>query len=237
MKILIADDEDNMQTLVSHLLSERGYECLVASDGAEAIKVAREERPDLIVLDIMMPKVNGFDACSGMREMGIDAPIIFLTAKGDIVDKSVGFGVGADDYLVKPFIPQELLLRVEALLRRSMMVNSGQRSRPSRLDFPDISIDAKARKVIVKGEVVDLTPKEFHLLYMLACNEGSVFTRSQIIEDVWGNEYGDNTQSLTVLVRRIRMKIEEDPSSPKHLITVWHVGYSFCGNPADEKRV
>ena len=233
MKVMLADDEENIRTLISHLLVEEGYECCMAEDGSEALALAQEQHPDLIILDIMMPKVNGFDCCTALREMGVEAPIIFLTAKGDIVDKSVGFKAGADDYLVKPFIPQELLLRIEALLRRSKAASQDQGTQkgnmPERLEFPGLDIDAKTRKVHVRGQAVDLTPKEFHLLYMLACNAGRVFTRSQIIEDVWGDEYSENTQSVTVLVRRIRTKIEQDPSNPRYLQTVWHVGYCFRG--------
>ena len=231
MKVMLADDEENIRTLISHLLVEEGYECCMAEDGSEVLALAQEQHPDLIILDIMMPKVNGFDCCTALREMGVEAPIIFLTAKGDIVDKSVGFKAGADDYLVKPFIPQELLLRIEALLRRSKAASQDQGTQkgnmPERLEFPGLAIDAKTRKVHVRGQAVDLTPKEFHLLYMLACNAGRVFTRSQIIEDVWGDEYSENTQSVTVLVRRIRTKIEQDPSNPRYLQTVWHVGYCF----------
>ena len=126
MKVMLADDEENIRTLISHLLVEEGYECCMAEDGSEALALAQEQHPDLIILDIMMPKVNGFDCCTALREMGVEAPIIFLTAKGDIVDKSVGFKAGADDYLVKPFIPQELLLRIEALLRRSKAASQDQ---------------------------------------------------------------------------------------------------------------
>ena len=162
----------------------------MAEDGSEALALAQEQHPDLIILDIMMPKVNGFDCCTALREMGVEAPIIFLTAKGDIVTRASASKAGADDYLVKPFIPQELLLRIEALLRRSKAASQDQGTQkgnmPERLEFPGLAIDAKTRKVHVRGQAVDLTPKEFHLLYMLACNAGRVFTRSQIIEDVWG---------------------------------------------------
>lgn len=235
MKIMLADDEQNIQELIKHLLIEEGYDYCIASDGAEALDMVQSEQPDLLILDIMMPKVNGYDVCTKLREQGVGIPIIFLTAKGDIVDKSVGFKAGADDYLVKPFMPQELLLRIEALLRRSMRSSqaTGKGSIPEKLEFPELTIDAKTRKVIVRGKHVDLTPKEFHVLYMLACNEGRVFTRNQIIEDVWGGDYVESSSSITVLIRRIRTKIEEDPSNPQHLQTVWHVGYCFHGSPGN----
>lgn len=226
MKVMLADDEQGIHTLVEHIVRKDGYEFCCAFDGEQALDVFEKEHPDLVVLDIMMPNLNGFEVCARLREQSINVPIIFLTAKGDIVDKSVGFNAGADDYLVKPFTPQELSLRIAALMRRY----TPERKKGYTADYikyEDIEIDVKRRRVTVRGNVVELTPKEFHVLFMLASNPGVVFTRDQLIHDVWGPEYVGETSSITVFIRRIREKIEKDPSNPKYLQTVWHVGYRF----------
>jgi two-component system response regulator VicR len=226
MKIMLADDDAGMQTLVGHIVRETGHEFLCAGDGEEAIELYEREKPDLLILDVMMPRLNGFEVTSRLREKRAAVPIILLTAKGDIVDKSIGFSAGADDYLVKPFIPQELQLRIEALLRR------GRKGRnhgylPDVLTFDGLEIEAKKRRVTAQGRQAELTPKEFHLLYMLACNPGEVFTRDQLIEDIWGPEYAGETTGITVLIHRLREKIEPDPHEPRYVQTVWHVGYRF----------
>lgn len=226
MLIMLADDDEGMQTLVGHIVREEGYDFVCASDGLEALELYEHERPDLLLLDVMMPKMNGFEVTSLLRERNAATPILLLTAKGDIVDKNIGFKSGADDYLVKPFIPQELQLRIEALLRRSQKGRKSGYS-PDVLTFDDLAIDARKRKVMVRGKPVELTPKEFHLLYLLACNPGVVFTRENLIEDVWGPEYVGERASITVLVHRLREKIEQDPHEPQYVQTVWHVGYRF----------
>ena len=226
MKILLADDDEGMRTLVEHIITEAGHEPVSAVDGLEALRLFEEERPDLLILDVMMPGLNGFEVCEQLRARKTSVPIILLTAKGDIVDKSIGFKAGADDYLVKPFVPQELQLRIEALLRRGKKgLTNGYIA--DRLRFDDLEIDIKRRKVEVRGQTVELTPREFHLLHMLAGNPGIVFTRDQIIEDIWGKEYVGEITAITVLVHRIREKIELDPANPRYIQTVWHVGYRF----------
>ncbi|MDR0350879.1 MAG: response regulator transcription factor [Coriobacteriales bacterium] len=226
MRIMLADDDAGIQALVAHIVREAGHELISAMDGEEALTVFERERPDLLILDVMMPKLNGFEVVTRLREKKAATPIILLTAKGDIVDKSIGFNAGADDYLVKPFIPQELQLRIEALLRR------GQKGRsrgylPDVLTFDGLEIEAKKRRVIAQDRLVELTPKEFHLLYMLACNPGEVFTRDQLIEDIWGPDYVGEVTGITVLIHRLREKIEPDPHEPRYIQTVWHVGYRF----------
>ncbi len=226
MKILLADDEEGMRTLVEHIVLDAGHEFVCAMDGIQALQLYEEERPDLVILDVMMPGLNGFEVCEQLRARKASVPIILLTAKGDIVDKSIGFKAGADDYLVKPFIAQELQLRIEALLRRgSKGLTTGYIA--DRLQYDDLEIDIKRRKVEVRGQTVDLTPREFHLLHMLASNPGVVFTRDQIIEDIWGAEYTGEITGITVLAHRVREKIELDPSNPRYIQTVWHVGYRF----------
>ncbi|MDR0515407.1 MAG: response regulator transcription factor [Coriobacteriaceae bacterium] len=226
MKILLADDDEGMQTLVEHIVLDAGHEFMGAKDGEEALALCESKKPDLLILDVMMPGMNGFKVCERLRAKKASLPIILLSAKGDIVDKSIGFEAGADDYLVKPFIPQELQLRIEALLRR------GQKSRfgnfiADRLCYDGLEVDIKRRKVEVRGREVELTPKEFHVLHMLASNPGVVFTRDQLIEEIWGSRYTGELTGITVLVSRIREKIEQDPTNPHYIQTVWHVGYRF----------
>ncbi|MEF9875922.1 MAG: response regulator transcription factor [Gordonibacter sp.] len=226
MKIMLADDDEGIRVLVSHIIKDAGYDFCVAVDGLEAIEQYKAERPDVLILDVMMPGLNGFDVCKRLRDEKVTVPIIVLTAKGDIVDKSVGFKAGADDYLVKPFVSEELLLRIEALLRRSgKVMTEGYIS--DRLQFDGMEIDVKRRRVEVAGVVANLTPKEFHLLHLLASNPGIVFTKDQLIEDIWGAHYEGEMAGITVLVHRLREKIEADPSNPRYVHTVWHVGYRF----------
>jgi two-component system response regulator VicR len=226
MRIMLADDDAGMQTLVSHIVREMGHAFLCVGDGEEALGVYEQEKPDLLILDVMMPRLNGFEVTTRLRDKRATVPIILLTAKGDIVDKSIGFKAGADDYLVKPFIAEELQLRIEALLRR------GRKGRtrgylPDVLTFEGLEIEAKKRRVVAQGRIVELTPKEFHLLYMLACNPGEVFTRDQLIEDIWGPDYVGEATGITVLIHRLREKVEPDPHESRYVQTVWHVGYRF----------
>lgn len=225
MKILLADDELSMQTLIQSIVEDVGYAFAYVTDGVELLEKYEEEQPDLILLDVMMPRLDGFSACRELRERGCLVPIIFLSAKGDIVDKSIGFKAGGDDYLVKPFNPEELVLRIEALFRREKRLESQQP-----VDFVrqgDIELDVKRHKVFVRGKQVELTGKEFHILLLMASHPGEVFTREQLIEEVWGKEYIEDSSGIAVFIRRIREKIEEDPSHPKYVQTVWRVGYRF----------
>jgi two-component system response regulator VicR len=225
MKILLADDELSMRTLIQQIVEDAGYDFISVSDGTELMSVLETERPDLLLLDVMMPRMDGFTACRELRGNGFTVPIIFISAKGDIVDKSVGFNAGGDDYIVKPFIPEELLLRVDALLRRQ---RRGPDFMPSDiLHQGDLELDTKRHKAFIKGRQVELTVKEFHILLLLASQPGIVFTREQIIEAVWGKEYIEESSSISVFIRRIRTKIEEDPSNPRYIQTVWRVGYRF----------
>jgi two-component system response regulator VicR len=226
MKILLADDDEGMRTLVEHIVLDAGHEFFCAVDGNQAIKLYESKHPDLVILDVMMPGLNGFEVTEQLRLRKSSVPIILLTAKGDIVDKSTGFKAGADDYLVKPFIPQELQLRIEALLKR------GQKGRVNgyiadKIHFEGLEIDTRRRRVEVRGRQVELTPKEFHILHMLASNPGVVFTREQLVEDIWGPDYVGEITNITVLIHRLREKIEKDPSNPFYVQTVWHVGYRF----------
>lgn len=226
MKIMLVDDEQSMRVLVERIVRGEGFGFCAACDGYEALEMFEKENPDLLILDVMMPGLNGYAVCTRLRERGANIPILFLTAKGDIVDKSIGFQAGCDDYLVKPFLTEELVLRINALLQRNRRSSAHCRV-SDEVVYGDIVIDTRRHRVTVRGEVVDLTPKEFQILAILASNMHEVFTREQLIEEVWGNEYQGDPSGITVFIRKIREKIEEDPSDPRYVQTVWRVGYRF----------
>ena len=226
MKIMLADDEESIRIVVEYIVTEDGYDFCYAADGAEALAVFEAENPDLVILDVMMPKLNGFDVCAQLRKKGSNVPIIILSAKGDIVDKSVGFKAGADDYLVKPFSSLELSLRIEALLRRRDHQASETEERES-IKLGDLEIFFKRYEARLKGKRVELTPKEFKILAYMASHPGKVYTRKQLLTYVWGEDYVGELTGIAVFICKIREKIEEDPAKPKYLQTVWGVGYKF----------
>ena len=227
MKILIADDERDLCDAVRKMVERRGHTCFAVLDGAEVVRAYERERPDLVVLDVMMPGVNGFDLCRDIRQLDPKVPIIMLSAKSDIVDKSIGFAAGCDDYVAKPFNGQELLMRIEVGLRRAKINESGEPKRRNRatVRVGDMEIRLKKNEVLVHGEYVNLTPKEFQIIAFLANHLGEVFTAQSIIENVWGQAYMPESASIAVFVRKIRSKIEDDPSKPRYLQTVWREGY------------
>lgn len=229
MKVLLADDDESMRTLVGFVVRSMGHEVIVACDGEEAWALIASERPDLAILDVMMPKIDGYDLTARLRVAGNEVLVLLLTAKGDIVDKSSGFRAGADDYLVKPFIPEELQLRIEALLRRARSAPPSTRSDEALevLEVDGLMIDRRRRRVTLDGRLIELTPKEFHLLHLLAANRGVVFTREQLTTDIWGEGYYGEASAVAVLVHRLREKLEADPRNPHFIQTVWHVGYRF----------
>ena len=230
MKIMLADDDDSIRLVVEHLLTGKGYDFCYAKDGEETLKVFEEESPDLLILDVMMPHINGFAVCERLRGAGHKTPIIMLSAKGDIVDKSVGFNAGADDYLVKPFEPEELALRVAVQLRRQEQEISPKKylDKPGSLKVGDLEIFFNRYEVKVKGRLVDLTSKEFEILAFMASHPGQVFTREKLLEYIWGEDSLCGLNSVTVFIRKIREKIEDDPAKPQYILTVWRVGYKFC---------
>lgn len=229
MKIMLADDEESIRVLVEHIVTEDGYDFCYAADGYEALTVFEEEQPDLLILDVMMPKLNGFDVCTKLREQGVTTPIIILSAKGDIVDKSVGFRAGANDYLVKPFSSMELSLRIEALLRwKNPKTNYVVGLEPKdTYKIGDLEICFKRFEVRKRGKIVDLTPKEYKIVSYMASHPGEVFSRERLIDHVWGENYVGESTSIAVFIRKIREKIEDEPSKPKYLQTVWGMGYKF----------
>ena len=230
MKIMAVDDEENILLMIRHIVQKEGYEFCAAKDGETALEMVKQEKPNLIILDVMMPGMNGFQVCEQLRRCGDNTPIIFLSAKGDIVDKSIGFNAGGDDYLVKPFNPSELSLRMGALLRRAGWKEQETNSYLERKDsvvFGDLEIFFNRYEVKLRGNNVGLTTKEFEILALLASHPGQVFSRQQILEHIWGDDSGADSNSITVFMRKIREKIEDDPATPKYLLTVWRIGYKF----------
>jgi DNA-binding response OmpR family regulator len=222
--ILVVDDEPSISEVVGIYLRRAGYQVVTARNGQQALEMLDKQPPDLVVLDLMLPEVDGWEITRRLRAEG-DTPIIMLTARREEADRIAGLEMGADDYVVKPFSPQELVSRIKAVLRRSRGAGSISGERP--LEFGDLRIDPKTRLVEVNGEERILTAKEFDLLWVLARHPRQVFNRDQLLDLVWGlTEYVDPS-TVTVHVRRLREKIEPDPSNPRHIQTVWGVGYKF----------
>ena len=222
--ILVVDDEPSIREVVSLYLQRAGYEVVVAADGQAALEALEAHPPDLVVLDLMLPKVDGIEITRQLRAGG-DTPIIMLTARRDETDRILGLEMGADDYVVKPFSPRELVSRVKAVLRRTM--GAAKEAEERALTFDDVRIDPGARLVEVRGKERPLTAKEFDLLWVLAQHPRQVFNRDQLLDLVWGlTEYIDPS-TVTVHVHRLREKIERDPANPSHIQTVWGVGYKF----------
>lgn len=225
MKILLADDEQRIHSIVSRIADDEGYELVSAFDGAQVLAAFEQEAPDLVILDVMMPRMDGFQVCRKLRERGAIVPVIFLSAKGDIVDKGVGFDAGGDDYMVKPFSPEELAMRIAAHLRRQKRTLDV--AREDVVELGDLCVDVRKRKVFKRGVAVDMSPKEFDILALLAVNEGDILTREQLTVQIWGEEYAGETLGVAVYIRRIREKIEDNPSKPRYVQTVWREGYRF----------
>ncbi len=223
-RILIADDDPTILRFLKTNLEVRGYETLTAVDGAEVLNIAEREPLDLVILDIMMPEIDGFEVCRLLREWS-QVPIIVLSARSDLSDKVKCFNLGADDYITKPFGVSELIARVRAVLRRTQAVSTI----PSRASFTtgDLNFNFVERRIIVSGNEVKLTPIEYSLLQELVLSAGKVLTHAHILNRVWGNEYGEEREYLRVFVQRLRSKLEPDPSHPKYIITVPGVGYQF----------
>lgn len=223
MKILLADDELSMQSLVRRIVKDGGYEFCSVDNGLDVFERVKEEAPDLILLDVMMPGMDGFHVCGTLREQGVIVPIIIISAKGDIVDKAVGFTSGADDYLVKPFSPEELLMRISAHLRQQTRLGA----QPLVQREGELELDKNRYQVMLRGEEVPFTTKEFQILALLMQNKGQIVTREQLIKEVWGEEFVGETSSVAVFIRKIREKIEDDPSHPRLVKTVRNAGYIF----------
>lgn len=224
MKLLVVDDEQTMVRSLSTLLGEEGYEVVVAMDGPKALEAARTERPDLVVLDVMLPGLDGMEVCRQIRTWSA-VPIIMLTAKTEETDKVVGLEVGADDYVTKPFSPRELVARIKANLRRAQM--QAQQAQEERLQVGDVLMDIGSRQVTVRGKPVELAPKAFELLRVLMSHPGRVLGRDLLLNQVWGEDFFGDTRTLDVHIRWLREKIERNPSKPEFIQTSHGVGYRF----------
>lgn len=226
-KVLLIDDEKSVHIALKELLTSNGYDFCGAYNGWDGFNVMKEEHPDLVLLDVMLPDINGFELCNEIRESGRRVPVIFVSAKGDIVDKSIGYRAGADDYVTKPFNPTELLLRIAAVIRRhkDVLVIVKNQQREDVLTVGDLEVRFAEHDAFVRGKPAHLTSKEFDILAALASNPGTVFSREQIYESVWGEEIYKAQNSITVFVRKIREKIEDNPSEPRYLLTVQRIGY------------
>ncbi|MEK7323650.1 MAG: response regulator transcription factor [Chloroflexota bacterium] len=222
--VLVVEDEPSISEVVSLYLKRAGYQVMIANDGLAAKAMLERGLPDLVVLDLMLPKLGGLELARWLRAQG-DIPIIMLTARREETDRIAGLEMGADDYVVKPFSPQELVSRVRAVLRRARPPAVGAQEQA--LAFDNIRIDPQTRLVEMDGEEKMLTAKEFELLWVLARHPRQVFSRDQLLERVWGLAEYIDPSTVTVHMRRLREKIEPDPSSPKHILTVWGVGYKF----------
>ena len=225
-KILVVDDEKEIRDLVGIYLRNEGYNVMLASTGVEALKLIQEQEVDLIVLDVMMPQVNGIDACMEIRRTS-NVPIIMLSAKTEDIDKIMGLSVGADDYLAKPFNPLELIARVKAQLRRFTKLNAFSKEREDVLEEDELTMDLTAGKVYKNGVEIPLTPTEYGILKLLWVNKGITFKTETIYERVWGQPYFENNNTVMVHIRKLREKIEENPRDPMYVFTVWGVGYKF----------
>ncbi|MBE0430920.1 MAG: response regulator transcription factor [Dehalococcoidia bacterium] len=227
-KILIVDDDRNLLDAIRYNLTKEGYSVITASDGAQALEIARREKPELLILDLMLPKLSGLEVCRILRKE-MTVPILMLTAKTDEVDKVVGLEMGADDYMTKPFSMRELLARVRAGLRRADMTRPGAADERESIKIGDLDIDIARHRVSYRGSPLTLTAKEYDLLIFLARNRGFVFSREQLLNKVWGYDYAGDTRTVDVHVRWLRQKIEADPAHPQNLITVRGAGYRLEG--------
>ena len=224
MKILVVDDEALLVKGIRFNLQSEGYDVITGSDGLEAIQLVREEHPDLVILDVMMPNMDGMTACGKIREFS-DVPVILLTAKTDDMDKLMGFDHGADDYITKPFNILELKARIRALLRRAG--SSEKKASENTLAAGNISLDLDARNAYRAGNLVDLTAKEFDVIEFLMRNPNRVYSREALLDTIWAYEYRSDIRTVAVHIRRLREKLEENPAEPKHILTKWGVGYYF----------
>ncbi|MEI3162064.1 MAG: response regulator [Lachnospirales bacterium] len=224
-KVLVVDDEASIVNIIAYNLKKEGYEVITAENGEDGLELALRENPDLVLLDIMMPKMDGYEVCRKLREKS-NVPIIMLTARADEVDKVIGLEMGADDYVTKPFGNRELMARVKAHLRRST-VKDIPAENGNVQTFGDLSIDFDRYEVKKRGEVINLTMREFELLTFLATQKTQIFNRETLLEKVWGYEYFGDVRAVDVTIRRLREKIEDDPSKPRFIITKRGIGYYF----------
>jgi DNA-binding response OmpR family regulator len=224
-KILVVEDEPNMVVGLRDNFEFEGYEVITARDGVEGLQLALEESPDLVVLDVMMPRMSGLEVCKQLRAKRASLPIIMLTARGQEVDKVVGLELGADDYVTKPFSIRELLARVKAVLRRTAVIPKDQEQH----SFGDVEVDLRRCRVLKSGKALDVSSKEFELLKYFICHSGETLSRHRLLEDVWGYDHFPTTRTVDTHLVRLRQKLEPNPEEPQYFLTVHGTGYRFVG--------
>ena len=226
-KIAVIEDDRTLADLLKYNLSREGFSVTIAGNGNSGLELIRRDKPDAIIMDVMLPGMDGFELTRMLRKEST-VPVLLLTARTDEIDKVLGLELGADDYLTKPFSMRELLARVKVMLRRGEMARQGAvAGEGSTIKLGDIALDPVRHVITVGGSAVEVTPKEFDLLHFLMVNRGQVFSREGLLDRVWGYDYPGDTRTVDVHVRWLRQKIESDPSSPKHIITIRGVGYKF----------
>lgn len=228
--VLVVDDDKNLLEVLRYNLAREGYAVIVSDNGVNALEEARTKKPDLVILDIMLPGMNGLEVCRILRKE-TSIPIMMLTARAEEVDRIIGLEIGADDYITKPFHVRELLARVNASLRRSNWQQVSQplpeAKRPETLQFGDIELNAAGHRVLRDGQLIKLTPREFKLLAFLMQHHGQVFNRESLVEKVWGFDYDGGSRTVDVHIRSLRQRIENNPEKPRHILTVHGFGYKF----------
>lgn len=232
--ILIVEDNKDLLNLLKINLGDQGYEIFTARDGLSALDMYHNQHPDLIILDIMLPKMDGLDVCKSIRKENPAIPILMLTAKAEEVDKVLGLEIGADDYMTKPFSIRELLARIKAIFRRMHVNSNGDEHQDVVLEFDDLVLDTSKRKVILAGETIELTSKEYDLLHLFFSNPGKAYSREELLDTVWGYSYEGYSHTVNSHINRLRSKIEDDASNPHYIRTVWGVGYRFADS--EEKK-
>ena len=225
-RVLVVDDEESIRKLVEYNLVQAGFEVVTAADGNTAMEMARGD-VDLLVLDLMLPGLSGVEVCKRLRQDGSKLPIIMLTARSEEIDRVLGLEIGADDYVTKPFSPRELVARVRAVLRRKSDESPSRSEETAQFVVGNVRLDPERYEVMVRGEVIELTPREFDLLHYLLKNMDRVVSRDQLLDRVWGYEYAGDTRLVDVHISHLRDKIEDDPKLPKYIKTVRGVGYKF----------
>ncbi len=227
IKVLVVEDESSIRKFITINLVRNGFKVLEAESGEVALKIMEEEKPKVVVLDIMLPGIDGYEVCQRIREKHYDAIIIMLTARGQDMDKIMGLDLGADDYMVKPFNPLELVARIRAVLRR---IEGMRPEKKNTITFENLTIDLKSQKVFKDGLEIELTPTEFSILKIFMNNPDKAFSRDELLDSVWGEDYFGETKTVDVHIRRLREKIENNPSQPKFIETVWGFGYRWQGD-------
>jgi DNA-binding response OmpR family regulator len=227
-KVLVVDDEKLIVKGIRFSLEQDGMEVECAYDGEEALKLATEHEYDMILLDLMLPKIDGFEVCQRIREFS-NVPIVMLTAKGDDMDKILGLEYGADDYITKPFNILEVKARIKAIMRRTGSKTPAPQAKAKVIESGDLKLDLESRRLFILGREVNLTAREFELLELFVTNQNKVFSREKLLELVWGADYPGDVRTVDVHVRRLREKIEANPSEPKYVHTKWGVGYYYRG--------